>query len=178
MLDLARKVIDFSLFYQKENGSWGYSINTINHKERNQIDFHQGFIIDSLLDFINFSGNNEEKYMQSVNRGSEFYMNYQFENNGQSIWRLPWSYPIDIHNQAQGIITSSNLYGMFHEPKYLDFAKKISRWTIKNMYDERGFFYYQKWPFFTNKINYMRWGQAWMMLAISILLKELINNNS
>ena len=44
-------------------------------------------------------------------------------------------------------------------------------WTINNMFDHKeNFFPYQKWPFFTNKIQYMRWGQAWMLRALSTLL--------
>jgi hypothetical protein len=41
------------------------------------------------------------------------------------------------------------------------------------MQDKKGYFYYQKFPFFTNKISYMRWGQAWMLLAISSLLEGI-----
>jgi len=78
-------------------------------------------------------------------------------------------FPVDIHHQAQGIITLSKLYAMFKEDKYLDSARKIAEWTVENMQDETGFFYYQKWPFLTNKIPYMRWSQAWMILALSSL---------
>ena len=53
------------------------------------------------------------------------------------------------------------------------FAEKIAKWTIENMQDEKGYFYYQKWPFLTNKIAYMRWGQAWMMLALSTLFEKI-----
>ena len=34
------------------------------------------------------------------------------------------------------------------------------------------FYYYQKWRFWTNRINYMRWSQAWMLLALSTLLEK------
>ena len=29
------------------------------------------------------------------------------------------------------------------------------------------FYYYQKWRFWTNRINYMRWSQAGMLLALA-----------
>ena len=57
--------------------------------------------------------------------------------------------------------------------KYLKFANVIAEWTIKNMQDAKGNYYYQKWPFITNKISYMRWNQAWMMVALT----HLLNNN-
>jgi hypothetical protein len=59
------------------------------------------------------------------------------------------------------------------EPEHLDFAKIIAVWTIKYMQGRLGEFYYQNWNLFTNKIPYMRWGQAWMLLALSTLLDHL-----
>ena len=41
------------------------------------------------------------------------------------------------------------------------------------MWDERRYFYYQVFPFFTSKIPYMRWSQAWMLYALAILLEEI-----
>ena len=46
----------------------------------------------------------------------------------------------------------------------------MARWAIENMQSKDGFFHYRKGRFHTNKIPFMRWGQAWMMLALSRLL--------
>jgi rhamnogalacturonyl hydrolase YesR len=173
LLDHSKRAFDFSLSCQKDDGSWKYGIDPLTFKERNQIDFHQGFILDSLVDFIKYVGENDKKYKQSLMKGSEFYINQQFDKFGRSKWRLPWRYPVDIHHQAQGIITLSKLYTAVKKLKYLEFAEKIAKWTIENMQDEKGYFYYQKWPFLTNKIAYMRWGQAWMMLSLATLLDAL-----
>ena len=170
LLDFSIKAFDFSLSFQKDDGSWSYGINPNTNNERNQIDFHQGFIIDSIINFIKYTKKNDRKYLKSLVKGTEFYTNKQFENSEQSKWRLPLRYPVDIHHQAQGIITMSNLYNFNKKEDYLNFGKKITQWTIRNMQDSKGYFYYQKWPFFTNKIPYQRWGQAWMMLALSSLL--------
>jgi len=59
----------------------------------------------------------------------------------------------------------------------LALSEKIAKWTIENMQDEIGYFYYQKWPFLTNKIPYMRWGQAWMMYALATLLVTIYHLN-
>jgi len=40
------------------------------------------------------------------------------------------------------------------------------------MWSKKGYFYYQKHRFYTNKISYMRWSQAWMLLAISRNLRN------
>jgi hypothetical protein len=40
------------------------------------------------------------------------------------------------------------------------------------MWSEKGYFYYQVLPLIKNRIAYMRWSQAWMLLALSMLLSE------
>jgi len=170
--EIAKEVMNYVISKQKPNGAWYYS--EVNGKERMQIDFHQGFILNDLYDYIKYMKPSEDKYMKALLKGAEFYKNEQFLPDGRAKWRWPRVYPIDIHNQAQGIITFSKLSEI--KPEYLDFAKTIAQWTIENMQDETGYFYYQKWPFFINKIPYMRWGQAWMMLALSSLLERCENS--
>ena len=170
-LEISKRIMDYIISKQKSNGAWHFS--EINGKERMQIDFHQGFILDGLYDFIKYTKPNEEKYMKALLKGAEFYKNEQFLPDGRCKYRWPKLYPIDIHNQAQGIITFSKLSEI--KPEYLEFAKTITKWTIKNMQDESGYFYYQKHRFYMNKIPYMRWGQAWMMLALASLVEAMEN---
>jgi hypothetical protein len=49
-------------------------------------------------------------------------------------------------------------------------AKRIVAWSLKEMQSPSGFYFYQKKRFFKNRIPYMRWSQAWMLLALSTLL--------
>lgn len=165
-----KKVVEMLINEQRSDGSWVYSKYS-NGKERIQLDFHQGYIIDGLLTIQSFiKMNDDKKLVSSIDKGIDFYKNKLFINDGRSYYRYPSFYPIDIHNQAQGIITFSKLGKL--DPKYLEFAEKITSWTILNMQDPEGYFYYQKHRFFTNKIPYMRWGQAWMLLALATFLSE------
>ena len=173
LLDYSKKAFDFSLSCQKDDGSWPFSMNVLNKKERKQLDFHQGFILESLSNFIKYVKPDDQKYKKALLKGSEFYFNHQFDQEGRSYWRLPFRCPIDIHHQAQGIITGCKLYETFHDKYYLNLSEKIAKWTMTNMQEESGYFHYQKWPFLINKIPYMRWGQAWMMLSLTILLEAL-----
>jgi rhamnogalacturonyl hydrolase YesR len=173
LLDYSKKAFEYSIHQQNINGSWQFQIDPETGAIRNQIDFHQGFIVNALCDFINFNKLDDETYLNSLKKAITFYQNNQFDKDGRALWRLPMRYPIDIHHQAQGIITFSKLYSIIKDNIYLNFSKKIAEWTIENMQNKKGYFYYQKWPLFTNKIAYMRWGQAWMMLALSNLLYEM-----
>lgn len=163
-----KEAIRLVLSRQKDDGSWFYSEDPKSGTERKQIDFHQGFVLVSLENLKNITGFFENEIEEAIYKGAEFYRHEQFEANGKSMWRLPKRWPVDIHNQSQGIITFALLRD-YHKV-YPEIARTIALWTIENMQDPKGFFYYRKYPFFTNKIPYIRWGQAWMLLALSELL--------
>ena len=58
------------------------------------------------------------------------------------------------------------------DPEALALAEKIAYWTMRNLSDRRGFFYYQRRRFQTIRTPYMRWTQAWMLYALARLLEE------
>lgn len=170
MKETASNLCDTILKTQKEDGSWAYSMY-YNGKERIQTDFHQGFILDGLLEYLKFAeADKKDEVLGCIQKGIKFYREKQFLEDGRCHFRYPRFYPTEIHAQAQGIITFSK-YSAF-DPEFLDFASKIARWTIQNMQDDSGYFYYYKHRFFINKIPHMRWGQAWMMLALSTYLEK------
>ena len=114
-------------------------------------------------------------YNDNIKDGLKYYYEQQFSRDGWAYWRLPSKYPVDIHNQSQGIITFVKFKD--HNKKYEQFARKIAEWTIKNMQNSKGYFYYQKWPILNNKVNYLRWNQAWMLLALTTLISSSKNNH-
>jgi hypothetical protein len=163
--DLIHKVVDYIISKQNKDGSWYYSYNIKTKIERKQIDFHQGFILVLLDDIMHLTNIDNPSLNESIKNGMIFYKKKQFSSNGVSIWRLPKKWPIDIHNQAQGIITFAKL--SFLDKNYFKFSERIAKWTINNMQNSKGFFYYQNFKFYKNKISYMRWSQAWMFLALA-----------
>jgi hypothetical protein len=171
--DKINKAIDFVLSKQKPDGEWWYSYNPEKDTERKQIDFHQGFVLISLSNLNQLLPNPSKDVTEAIEKGLKFYKSSQFLNNGQSLWRLPKKWPVDIHNQSQGIITFSQLRE--YDDSYFQFAHKIAEWTINNMQSKDGYFYYRKTPFFMNKIPYIRWSQAWMMLALAEIVETKRN---
>jgi len=178
LIDIGEQVAKLLVNNQGDDGAWPYSLYTDSEIYYWQIDYHQGFILDGLVSFLPYitEDNLKSRTLKAIENGVDFYMNRQFSPDGWSYYRYPIKYPIDIHNQAQGIITFSKLYQAFKNPKYLDFAERIARWTIQNMQDPTGYFHAHKWPGFVNKIPYMRWAQAWLMLGLATLLHTHKNN--
>ena len=65
------------------------------------------------------------------------------------------------------LITLSKYYRYTGNDIFLKAAKEILDFTFKYFYKNNGSFRYQIWPFFKNNIEYLRWSDAWMFLAIS-----------
>ncbi|HAQ61800.1 TPA: hypothetical protein DCR49_07380 [Candidatus Delongbacteria bacterium] len=168
----AIKCLDFNIFHQKDDGRWTYSMNSKTGGERELIDFHQGFILNSIYDIIKILSLKDEKYEKAIIKGLSYYRKHQFYDDGSSVWRVPKKHPVDIHNQGVGIMTFSKLSEYSEE--YLNFAGVIAEWTDKNMRNEKeGYYYYLKHPLHTNKISFIRWNQAWMLLGMANLYAKL-----
>lgn len=58
--------------YQKENGKWNYSIDIESGKEREQIDFHQGYILESIYEIKKIIKIEDQKWESALVKGSEF----------------------------------------------------------------------------------------------------------
>ena len=165
LISEAKKSVDYCVSFQKENGSWSYGTLPF-HKWTD--NFHTGYNLECISEYVKFS--NDKSYEIVIKKGLEYYLDNFFSNDGQPKYYNNKIYPIDMHCSSQLIITLSRL-GKFHQHKKL--IDKVLKWSINNMQDKKGFFYYQKDSFYTNKIQYMRWTQAWMFFSLTIYLKEI-----
>jgi hypothetical protein len=166
--EMATRSIDFTLHYQHEDGRWDYLIDPGTGRTKDQTDWHQGFILDSLIHYIEGVRPDDPRYLEAIKKGTEFYSR-QFTPAGQGYWRYPHLWPVNIHNQAQGLVTFCRMEPYVKGSQ--EHAKTIARWTIDHLRSPQGFFYYQKHRIGTNTIPYMRWSQAWMFYALSIMVR-------
>ena len=171
-LERAESVTNHTLAQQHEDGHWGYSVSLKTGEERKQIDFHQGYVLDSIFNVGQFT-ERPEKYQAALKKGLRFYTQKQFNRHGRAYWRIPRKWPVDIHNQAQGIITHTRLNSF--GPDTLDTASRIAVWTIQNMQHPSGGFRYKLYPYYRINTPFMRWGQAWMFLALTEWLTTVEN---
>jgi len=157
--ELAFRAVEFSLSYQRPDGSWLYGISP----SQNWIDnFHTGYMIDCLGDYIRYSSRYELE--RNFRRAARYYAANLFTDEGAPKYYPDQIYPIDIHSCSQAIITLSKLALQFED--YSAPLEKCLNWTLHNMRDPSGYFYFQKNRFYTNHISYMRWSQAWMLKAL------------
>ncbi len=167
--DFALRAARFSISRQNADGSWHYG----ELPTQSWIDnFHTGYNLCALQSISQNVGT--EEFDSQIRRGLEFYRKHFFRKDGAPKYFHDRQYPIDIHNVAQSIITLLSLKGL--DEGNVNLALSVFNWAISHMRDEKGNFYYQALPFYNNKISYMRWSQAWMLLALSTLLEHCDDN--
>jgi hypothetical protein len=164
-LSSAMRVARCAAAMQHADGSWRYG----EAQSQKWIDnFHTGYNLCALRDIGRDAGTSE--FESSVRRGLEFYRAHFFREDGAPKYFHNRPYPVDIHSVAQSIITLVALKDL--HPSNIELARSVFQWTMDHMWDERGFFYYRVLRLCTIRISYMRWAQAWMLLAMSVLRSE------
>jgi hypothetical protein len=164
-LEPALNVARYSATRQHDNGSWAYGELP---KLRWIDNFHTGYNLCALRSICRNAQTSE--FEPNIRKGFVFYRKYFFREDGAPRYFHDRTYPIDIHVVAQSIITLVNLSDL--EESNVALSLSVYNWAINNMWDKEGYFYYQIFPFYKNKISYMRWSQAWMFLSLATLLEE------
>ncbi len=169
LVEEAKKSVNYCCGFQKEDGSWGYGTLPFHQWIDN---FHTGYNLECIHEYMEFSGDNS--YREHVRKGFEYYINTFFSEEGIPRYYSNSTYPIDVHAPAQMVITLARMGKFDAHKKTMD---KVLAWTIKNMQSPAGFFYYQVNKYFSSRIPYIRWAQAWMFYALTTYTK-LENNET
>lgn len=158
-IDAARASVLACCNGQKGNGSWVYGMLPV----QSWIDsFHTGYNLDGLIAYEEQTGDNS--FHSFIEKGFNYYIETFFEKDGCPKYYHNKKYPIDIHCPGQLLVT---LYRLHKYNEHKDLTDKVIDWTIKNMQDEKGYFYYQLKPGISSRISYMRWSNAFMFNAMS-----------
>jgi len=156
---VARSAMEYSCLRQQADGSWLYAEDQKFHWIDN---FHTGYNLDSLKHYIDASG--DEEFRPALHKGLDFFKQNFFEADGCPKYYHDRIYPIDIQCAAQAIDTLAT-FGA-DDDECLALADKVAAWTIDNMRDRRGYFYYRKYPFVTARTPMLHWGQATMFKSL------------
>lgn len=162
LIQEAKKSVAFCCKHQREDGSWGYGTY---HFHQWVDNFHTAYNLECIFDYMKYSG--DQTYKTHLDKGFKYYINTFFTEEGIPKYYNDSIYPVDVHAPAQMVITLAKL-GKFNEQKEL--LDKVLGWTIKHMQSDKGYFYYQINKYFSSRISYMRWAQAWMFYALSTYL--------
>jgi hypothetical protein len=170
-LEMAAAAIRYTCTRQRPDGSWWYGEEPKYHWIDN---FHTGYNLDSLKCYIESTG--DLRFQPQLDLGFEYFKATFFEDSGRPKYYDHRAYPIDIQCASQAIETLAKFSD--HGPDVLPLATKVARWTIENMQDATGYFYYRRYPLMVARIPMLHWGQATMFLGLALLLERLAAQRS
>ncbi len=164
---LAQKVMQYTAQYQQPDGAWWYGEKA---NLRWVDNFHTAYVLDSFKHYA--SGTGDHRFDDNLMRGYEYWKNTFFLVDGTPKYYSHRILPLDIQCCSQAIDTL--VFFSNHDRDGLQLALKIARWTIKNMQDRTGYFYYRRYsPGIVNRTPTLHWGQATMLCALAGLYKQL-----
>ena len=164
--EMSERAIQFTLHHQTGQGAWYYGVGD----KWAWIDsFHSGYVLEALAIFIRSTG--AAKYEPALRKGHRYFVQTFFLPDGTPRYYDQKTLPIDIQCASQAIQTLINLREL--HPESVATAIKVAHWTIANMQDRKGYFYYRKYPLITNKTPTLHWGQATMFAALAALDQHL-----
>ena len=165
LIEAAKKSVAFCCNYQQSDGSWSYGTLPFHQWIDN---FHTGYNLECIQEYQKYSGDNS--YAPYIAKGLQYYLTTFFTAEGIPKYYNNKTYPIDIHAAAQLPVT---LYRLNCLPENLPLVHRVINWTIDNMQDPRGYFYFQKSRYTRSTIPYIRWAQSWMFFGLSFYFKAL-----
>jgi len=171
--DLIDKICNYILAQQNSDGSWYYFDKDDVPKKRNFIDsFHTCFVLENL--YAIWEWKKDERLKKAVDKGYKFFLEHFLNDDFSISYYYKYPYPtgvkVDIRCCAEAIHCLVALSEMY--PESLNIAKKIAEWTINNMQDKNGYFYFRIYKTHKHKMPYIRWGQAPMLNALTALLMK------
>lgn len=166
-LDMAAKTARFVIRRQRDDGGWAYGANA---KQSWVDNFHTAYVLLSLYRISNNIPDLRSETFHAIKSGATFWLNNLFLGDGTPKYYDNAVCPIDIHSAAVAISALCELNAI--DERMLPMARKTAEWTIANMRDEEGYFYYQRRKNKVVKTPFMRWGQAWMAYALARLMES------
>jgi polysaccharide biosynthesis protein VpsJ len=166
-LALAQKTMQYTAQHQRVDGSWYYAEKANSHWVDN---FHTGYVLDCFKYYAENTG--DHRFHQILKKGYDFWKKAFFLEDGTPRYYNSKTLPLDIQCSSQAIDTL--VFFSDRDPDALTLALKVAQWTLLNMQDQSGYFYYRRYSrWMVNKTPTLHWGQATMFCALAGLYKRL-----
>jgi polysaccharide biosynthesis protein VpsJ len=159
--DLAQKAMQYTAQYQRPDASWYYGEKANLHWVDN---FHTAYVLDCFKYYAEATG--DLQYENRMMRGYDYWKKTFFLADGTPRYYDHKTLPLDIQCCSQAIDTL--VFFRDRDPESVALALKVAQWTIQNMQDSSGYFYYRRYSkWVVNKTPTLHWGQATMMCALA-----------
>ena len=117
----------------------------------------------------------DETYKPAMYLGLEFFKRHFFREDGCPRYYHNRTQPIDSQCAAQAIETLAHFGSS--DAECLELARRVAVWTIRNMQDVDGHFYYRLYPIIKARTPMLHWAQATIFRGLAVLLATLCSQS-
>jgi hypothetical protein len=166
LLRMALRAARYVVRRQRADGSWAYGEAAFQSWADN---FHTAFVLTSLARIRRAAADDDEEIANAIERGYRFWREGFFLADGWPKYYHRSAHPADAHSAGAAVVALAELKDDYADA--LELAERVSAWAVRHLFDERGFFYYQRRRRHTVRTPYMRWSQGWMAYALARLIE-------
>ncbi len=173
-IDLGIRAGLYALNEQNENGSIYYWGKEQDKNAQKHLDcYHSGFEIRALWGL--WKATSDNRFHDAAIKYASFFFKSYSGSDGAIYTSPQVLYPIDIHACAEMLICTAETADI-DEKRAKDILYKTFLWINKYMQNKDGSYAYKRKN--KNKIErfaFIRWGQAWMLCALSVLFSYIVD---
>ncbi len=164
---LAKRAMQYTANYQRADSSWYYGEAANLHWVDN---FHTAYVLDCFKYYGEATG--DRSFDEQLMKGYRYWRDTFFLSDGAPRYYNNKTRPLDIQCSSQAIDTL--IFFRDRDADSLSLALRVAKWTIENMQDRSGYFYYRRYSrSIVNKTPTLHWGQATMLCALAGLYRLL-----
>lgn len=161
-IDLGKKAANYSVGTQLDSGVLPY-FGPEEKKALKYDSYHSGYEIRMLYSIYEHIG--DTIFLDAAKKYLDFFIKH-FLDGDRIQTKANKKYPVDITSAAETILLLNHVREIL--PMDETQHKGIVSWIIDNLQTKKGWFIYRiQRPGVKIKIPYIRWGEAWMALALS-----------
>lgn len=165
--ELAKRAMQYTANYQRADGSWYYGEAANHHWVDN---FHTAYVLDCFKHYGEATG--DTSFDDQFMKGYRYWKETFFLPDGTPRYYNHKTPPLDIQCASQAIDTLT--FFRDRDADSVALALRVAEWTIENMQDSSGYFYYRRYSgSIVNKTPTLHWGQATMLCALAGLYESV-----
>lgn len=158
--DLASRAVAYTLARQRPDGSWPYG----EAKSLAWVDgFHTAYILERLVQWYEFEPSLD--VLDAITRGSAYFIDNLLDVDGAARATNLSRFPIETHAAASAITALTAL--LPYDDRAATIAPVVMQWSLDRLRRADGRFVYRRGRVLVNRVPYIRWSDAHMLLALA-----------
>jgi hypothetical protein len=158
--ELASRAVAYTLERQRPDGSWPYGEGP----SLGWVDgFHTAYVLERLVQW--HAVDPDPAVSRAISRGAAYFIERLLDPDGAPRATSSSRYPIESHAAASAV-TALSMLGEY-EARALPRAELVLSWALARLRRRDGRFVFRRGRLLSNRVAYIRWSDAHMLLALA-----------